>query len=207
MRARFNSAPFCVFDQTLNDQTGTPRTEITRVPLQPIAKGVLTKLWLGVLFVALSAAGLVWASLPPDIQLTTITAGTGPSPTMDDVAMVKLKGELKNHKVFQPEASGPLALRGIVPGFSRALLRMQKGGKYRLMIPAKLGYGDQAPEGIPANSDLYFDIDLLGFMNADQYEQQQMMMQQMQQQGGAGPGGPGPGGPGQAPPAPEPKTK
>ena len=181
-------------------------TEITRVPLQPVAKGVLTKLWLGVLFVA-RAAGLVWASLPPDIQLTTITVGTGPSPTMDDVAMVKLKGELKNHKVFQPEASGPLALRGIVPGFSRALLRMQKGGKYRLMIPAKLGYGDQAPEGIPANSDLYFDIELMGFMNADQYEQQQMMMQQMQQQGGAGPGGPGPGGPGQVPPTPEPKTK
>ena len=188
-------------------------TEITRVPLQPVAKGVLTKLWLGVLFVALCAAGLVWASLPPDIELTTITAGTGPSPTMDDVAMVKLKGELKNHKVFQPEASGPLALRGIVPGFSRALLRMQKGGKYRLMIPAKLGYGDQAPEGIPANSDLYFDIDLLGFMNAEQYEQQQMMMQQMQQQQGAGgkggpvSGGPGQAGPGQAPPAPEPQPK
>ena len=193
-------------------------TEITRVPLQPVAKGVLTKLWLGVLFVALCAAGLVWASLPPDIELTTIKAGAGPSPTMDDVAMVKLKGELKNHKVFQPEASGPLALRGIVPGFSRALLRMQKGGKYRLMIPAKLGYGDQAPEGIPANSDLYFDVEMIGFMNAEQFEQQQMMMQQMQQQegaagkGGAGPGGPGqagPGqaGPGQAPPAPEPQPK
>ena len=184
-------------------------TEITRVPLQPVAKGVLTKLWLGVLFVALCAAGLVWASLPPDIELTTITAGTGPSPTMDDVAMVKLKGELKDHKVFQPEASGPLALRGIVPGFSRALLRMQKGGKYRLMIPAKLGYGDQAPEGIPANADLYFDIVLLGFMNAEQYEQQQAMMQQMQQQGGPGAAGAaGPGGPGGEPPASEePKKK
>ena len=183
-------------------------TEITRVPLQPIASGVLTKLWLGVLFVALCAAGLVWASLPPDIELTTITKGAGPSPTMDDVAMVKLKGELKDHKVFQPEASGPLALRGIVPGFSRALLRMQKGGKYRLMIPAKLGYGEQAPEGIPANSDLYFDIELLGFMNADQYEQQQMMMQQMQaQQGGPG-AGQGAAGPGQQPPAAEePKKK
>ena len=187
-------------------------TEITRVPLQPVAKGVLTKLWLGVLFVALCAAGLVWLSLPPDIQLTTVKAGTGPSPTMDDVAMIKLKGELKDHTVFQPEASGPLPLRNSIPGFSRGLLKMQKGGKYRLMVPAKLGYGDQAPEGIPANSDLYFDIELLGFMNADQYEQQQMMMQQMQAQGAAGggaAGGPGaPGGPGGAPPASEaPKKK
>ena len=184
-------------------------TEITRVPLQPVAKGVLTKLWLGVLFVALCAAGLVWASLPPDIQLTTVTAGTGPMPTKDDVAMVKLKGELKDHKVFQPEASGPLVIRQMIPGFSRALLRMQKGGKYRLMIPAKLGYGDQPPADIPAGADLYFDVEMLGFMNADQFEQQQMMMQQMQsQQGGAGGPPSGAGAPGQEPPVDEkPKTK
>lgn len=184
-------------------------TEITRVPLQPVASGVLTKLWLGVLFVALCAAGLVWASLPPDIELTTITAGAGPMPTKDDVAMVKLKGELKDHKVFQPEASGPLVIRQMIPGFSRALLRMQKGGKYRLMIPAKLGYGDQPPADIPPGSDLYFDVEMLGFMNADQFEQQQMVMQQMQaQQGGPGAAGPGAGAPGEEPAAePEPKKK
>ena len=183
-------------------------TEITRVPLQPVAKSVLTKLWLGVLFVALCAAGLVWASLPPDIELTTVTAGTGPMPTKDDVAMVKLKGELKDHKVFQPEASGPLVIRQMIPGFSRALLRMQKGGKYRLMIPAKLGYGDAPPADIPAGADLYFDVEMLGFMNADQFEQQQMMMQQMQAQQGGEPGAAGPGAPGQEAPAePEPKKK
>ena len=32
-------------------------TEITKVPLQPIAKGALTKLWLGVAAVALAAGG------------------------------------------------------------------------------------------------------------------------------------------------------
>ncbi len=180
-------------------------TEITRVPLQPVAKGVLTKLWLGVLAVALAATGLVWASLPPDIQLSTVTAGSGAFPTKDDVAMVKLKGELKDHKVFQPEASGPLVIRQMIPGFSRALLRMQKGGKYRLMIPAKLGYGDQPPTDIPPGSDLYFDVELLGFMNAEQFEQQQMMMQQMQQQQHAGGKGGAPGPEGEAPPAPEPK--
>ena len=39
-------------------------TEITRVPLQPIAKGALTKLWLGVVAAALAAAGVAWAALP-----------------------------------------------------------------------------------------------------------------------------------------------
>ena len=32
-------------------------TEITRVPLQPIAKGALGKLWIGVAAVALAAGG------------------------------------------------------------------------------------------------------------------------------------------------------
>ena len=33
-------------------------TEITRVPLAPIAKGALTKLWLGVAAAALAAGGI-----------------------------------------------------------------------------------------------------------------------------------------------------
>jgi hypothetical protein len=33
-------------------------TEITRVPLQPIAKGSLSKIWLGVAAIALAAGGI-----------------------------------------------------------------------------------------------------------------------------------------------------
>ena len=48
----------------------------------------------------------------------------------------------------------------VIPGFAEALTKMQKGGRYRIHIPAKLGYGDAQPPGsaIPPNSDLEFDV-------------------------------------------------
>ena len=49
-------------------------TEITRVPLQPIKKGSLTKLWLGVLLAVLVAAGLAWAAMPRGLDVETVTA-------------------------------------------------------------------------------------------------------------------------------------
>ena len=75
-------------------------TEITRVPLQPIAKGALGKLWLGVAAAALAAGGLAWATLPKGVDVEVIKAGTGPSPTVADVVQINYKGMLENGKVF-----------------------------------------------------------------------------------------------------------
>lgn len=163
-------------------------TEITRVPLQPIAKGALTKLWLGVAAAALAAGGLAWATLPTSVRVDTVKAGEGPSPTLEDVVLVKMKGTLDNGKVFQPEGQGALEMQGVIPGFTKALLKMQKGGKYKVEIPPALGYGDKEQRNpqtgeveIPANSDLNFDIELIDFKSRAEIEQQQAAMQQMQQ--------------------------
>ena len=180
-------------------------TEITRVPLQPIAKGALTKLWLGVLLVALCSAGLVYASLPKSVDVVTVKPGTGVSPTLEDVVLINYKGTLaSNGKVFDEQQQAANAVAEFVPGFTKALLKMQRGGKYKIHIPAALAYGAKAQGPIPANADLNFEVELLDFKNRAELEAQMRQMQQMQQaQGGAGgpgamPGGPGamPGGPG-----------
>ena len=189
-------------------------TEITRVPLQPIAKGSLSKMWLGVVAAVAAAGGIAWAAMPPQVKIQTLVAGEGPSPTINDVTMVKIKGTLRNGKVFQAEAQGPLEVAGVIPGFTKALLQMQKGGKYHIEIPAALGYGDK-PQGeageIPANSDLFFDIELIDFKSRAEIEQQQAMMRQIQQMqaqqqhGGRGappPGAEGPMSGGSMPEAP-----
>lgn len=163
-------------------------TEITRVPLQPVAKGSVAKVWLGALALVAAGAGLAWGTtrgygtLDGGVQVITLKAGEGDSPKTSDVALINYKGTLKDGTVFDENKQVPMPLQGVIPGFTTALSAMQKGGKYQVMIPAKVGYGDKDNGPIPANSDLYFDIELLGFMDFQQFQMQQAMMQQMQQQ-------------------------
>jgi FKBP-type peptidyl-prolyl cis-trans isomerase FkpA len=180
-------------------------SEITRVPLQPIAKGALAKLWIGVAAIALAAGGVAYATMPAAVKVDTITAGSGASPTVADVALINYKGTLPSGKVFDEQKNAVFPLAGVVPGFTKALEQMQKGGKYKVLIPSELAYGNQQAGEIPPNTDLTFEIELLDFKSRAEIEQQQRMMQQMQQmqQGGAA-GGPAapqvPGAPGGAAP-------
>lgn len=185
--------------------------EVTRVPLQPIAKGSLTKLWLGVLAAVLLAAVIVWAAMPKGLSVDTVRAGEGPNPTAEDVVFVNYTGKLADGTVFDQSQSLPLPIEGIfpdgtplplgdmIPGFRDALLQTQKGGQYEIFIPSDQAYGADVPEGgpIPPNSDLYFDIEVIDFMSRDEFQSrvatfQQMMMQQQMEAMGAGEPGPEP---------------
>ncbi|MCJ2183952.1 FKBP-type peptidyl-prolyl cis-trans isomerase [Novosphingobium sp. 1949] len=177
-------------------------TEITRVPLQPVKKGSLSKIWVGALALALAGSGIAYAAMPAQVSVKTLTAGSGPSPTVDDMVLINYKGTLPDGKVFDQAKQVPMELGGVIPGFATALEKMQRGGKYTVKIPSELAYGDHAQGPIPANTDLTFEIELLDFRSKAEIEQQQRMMQQMmqmqqQQQGAAGAGAPG-GAPGAA---------
>ncbi len=182
----------------------------TAVPLRPIAKGSLTRLWIGVATVAVAAGGLAWAGqrgLEPSpssylahnahsdgvvttdsgLQFKVIEEGEGPSPTTTDVALVGYKGTLLDGTVFDENPQTAMPVDGVVPGFSEGLQKMKKGGKYRLWIPPQLGYGEQAAGPIPANSVLVFDVQLHDFKSKAEI----MQMQQMMQQGATPPPMPG----------------
>lgn len=120
-----------------------------------------------------------------EVSVIVIKKGEGPSPTTKDVVQVNYKGMLKNGKVFDQAERAVFPLDGVIPGFTKALAKMQKGGKYTVDIPAKLAYGPQEqrnPETgnveIPANSDLVFEIELLDFKSRAEVEAQMRMMQQ-----------------------------
>ncbi|QIQ86893.1 FKBP-type peptidyl-prolyl cis-trans isomerase [Erythrobacter sp.] len=195
--------------------------EVTRVPIQPVAKGSLTKLWIGVILAVLVGAGLAFAAVPKGLDIDVIAEGEGPTIKVGDVAWVKYTGKLAaTGEVFDetPELPPQIAeaVRSIFPegspwemregmmieGFFNGLLQMREGGKYELYIPAEQAYGDQPPPGspIPANADLIFEIEVTDIMSQEKYERdmailQQMMQSQMGGPPGAGPGGPGPQGP------------
>lgn len=175
-------------------------TEVTRVPLQPIAKGSLTKLWLAVIVAVLLGAGLAWAAVPKGLDVETLTEGTGDSPKIGDVVFVKYVGKLSDGTEFDrsqplpipaglfPEGNPLLLEEGaIIDGFLEALQQMKKGGKYVLTIPADQAYGAEPPAGspIPPNADLTFDIELIDFMSRDDFQQRAAALQSMMGQKGA----------------------
>ncbi len=50
----------------------------------------------------------------------------------------------------------------MIPGFSDAIVGQKVGSQVGVVIPPVDGYGDQASGSIPANSTLFFVIDILG---------------------------------------------
>ena len=51
-----------------------------------------------------------------------------------------------------------LGVGEVIKGWDIGVAGMQAGSERRLSIPAKLAYGSKALPGIPANSELIFDI-------------------------------------------------
>ena len=98
--------------------------------------------------------------------------------------------------MFDEGKQAVFPLSEVVPGFTKALEQMQRGGKYKVEIPSELAYGDRQMGDIPPNTDLTFEIELIDFVSRADYEQQMRMMQQLQQmQGGSPPHGGMPPGP------------
>lgn len=182
--------------------------EVTRVPLQPIAKGSMLKLWLGVLIAVLVAAGIAWAAMPKGVTVDTLTAGEGPNPAEDSVVFVDYVGKLEDGTEFDrsppslqmpPEIAEflpqgvPMPLQDVVPGFAEGLLQTQEGGTYEIEIPAEKGYGESPPpqSEIPANADLTFQVTVHKILTQEEFQQLaervQMMMMQAQMEAQAAP--------------------
>jgi FKBP-type peptidyl-prolyl cis-trans isomerase len=100
-----------------------------------------------------------------DIGYTVIKAGKGEAPKENDKVTVNYKGYLTaTGKEFDAGDATQFKLSDVIPGFARGLQKMQPGGKYRICIPASLGYDEAgAGEAIPPNSDLVFEVELLSF--------------------------------------------
>ena len=50
---------------------------------------------------------------------------------------------------------------GVIKGWVEALQLMSVGSKWKLFIPAELGYGNHAQGPIPAGSALIFEVELI----------------------------------------------
>jgi FKBP-type peptidyl-prolyl cis-trans isomerase FkpA len=173
---------------------------VTAVPIRPIKKGSLIRLWIGLGALTLAAAGIAWAGTSNQIYQTTasglqyqvIEEGEGPHPTSADLALIEYTGRLEDGTVFDTNVGGqplplPVAPGSSIEGFSEGLQLMRKGGRYKLRLPPKLAYGERGiPGAIPPNATLEFDVTLVDFrtLTPEQMQQLRIMQQMQQMQGG-----------------------
>ncbi|KAF2965366.1 hypothetical protein GQX73_g8195 [Xylaria multiplex] len=93
--------------------------------------------------------------------------GTGRVVKKGNKVEVRYIGKLTDGKVFDSNKKGkPFSFKAgsgeVIKGWDIGVQGMSVGGERRLTIPAHLAYGSKAQPGIPGNSQLIFDIKLLG---------------------------------------------
>ena len=102
---------------------------------------------------------------PNGLWVLHVAKGDGPHPTLEDTLSFHYTGWLADGTKFDSshDRGRPLKykLKGLIQGWQQAIPEMQPGGKAFLIIPPELAYGQAARPGIPANSTLVFEIELL----------------------------------------------
>jgi FKBP-type peptidyl-prolyl cis-trans isomerase FkpA len=157
---------------------------VTQVPLRPLAKGTLLKLWLAIVLLVALAYGIAYfgAGQFKTVAVETVKAGAGPFVGEMDGVIIEYTGRTENGTVFDTtdgRGPAPFLVMQLFPGFKQALAQMQKGGRYKIVVPGRLAYGKSPPAGSPlgVNEDLAFDVDV-----ADVAPNAALQMQQQQQQ-------------------------
>lgn len=99
------------------------------------------------------------------LQYEVITEGKGARPKATDQVKVHYEGKLVDGTVFDSSVKRgepvTFPLNQVIPGWTEGVQLMTVGSKYRLVIPAALGYGEQGAGPIPPNAVLVFEVELL----------------------------------------------
>ncbi len=107
-------------------------------------------------------------TLPSGLTYETLKPGSGPMVKPGQRVTLHYTGTLENGTVFDSsrEKGEPytfsLGYGQVIPGWDQGVTGMKVGERRKLMVPAKLGYGERSPgAAIPPNSNLIFDVELL----------------------------------------------
>ena len=189
---------------------------VTSVPIRPIAKGSVLKLWIALAVLTAAAIGFAYYGTRGQQVITTesgvryrvLEEGSGPTVTPNDAVALRYKlhvNSVDSEVIQDSDQTGQpfVATTSMVyPGFGEALQKMRSGGSYLLWLPP--GTHEQGPlrPGTPftANDTLVFEIQVIqvaeGMAPMLQMQRMQEMQQMMQGAEGAGaaPGAASPGG-------------
>jgi hypothetical protein len=103
----------------------------------------------------------------PPLGITTVAQGKGPGAQNGDKVRVHYTGTLTNGTKFDSSRDRDkpfdftLGKGMVIKGWDQGILGMKVGEKRKLVIPPGMAYGPAGRPGIPPNSTLNFDVELL----------------------------------------------
>jgi FKBP-type peptidyl-prolyl cis-trans isomerase FkpA len=108
----------------------------------------------------ISTNGITATKHASGLYYQIIEPGSGATPTISSTVKANYTGKFTNNTSFDSgTASFPLG--NVIAGWQIGIPLIKQGGKIKLIIPPYLAYGCYDYRGIPGNSVLVFDVELL----------------------------------------------
>lgn len=110
-----------------------------------------------------TASGITATEHSSGLMYEIIAAGAGQTPTLTSTVSVRYTGKLLNGTIFDSVTGTPISfqLGQVIAGWQLGLPLIQEGGTIKLIIPSSLAYGCSSVGSIPANSILFFEVQLV----------------------------------------------
>jgi len=99
------------------------------------------------------------------LVFTSTAEGAGASPKATDKVKVHYRGTLISGEEFDSSYKrgepAEFPLNRVIPCWTEGVQKIKVGGKARLVCPSKIAYGERGTPGIPPNSTLIFEVELI----------------------------------------------
>ena len=111
----------------------------------------------------ISAQGLNAEKSATGLYYVINEPGTGNSPTASSDVTVAYKGYFTDGAVFDQSGAEGISfnLNQVISGWTEGITYFNEGGSGILLIPSRLGYGNNGRGSIPGGAVLIFDINLI----------------------------------------------
>lgn len=106
-------------------------------------------------------------AVPSGLKIEDIQVGSGPEVKSGDTVTINYKGTLTDGTKFDSSYdrgtpfTTQIGVGQVIKGWDEGVIGMKAGGRRKLTIPSDLAYGGRDIPGIPANSILVFELELI----------------------------------------------